>query len=1801
MSDIIVKGAREHNLQNVDLVLPRNKLICFTGVSGSGKSSLAFDTLYAEGQRRYVESLSSYARQFLGQLPKPDVDHIAGLSPAISISQKTGGQSSRSTVGTITEIYDFLRVLFARVATGYCPHCEKPITAQTRQQIVEQIKTHWLDNKMSGGRKPPGTSGNDKKKTKTATTGGLAPPAHALAPLLILAPVVRSQKGEFKDLFADLLRKGYNRARVDGQIVRLADDLKLDRQMRHDIEVVIDRLTEEGFDANRLAESVERALAVGEGNLVVISEPEDGEKGRSSTAGRRRAVLRTESTEDSHAASRLSPTQPPGGRLPTLNLTFSAKYACPDCGISFEPPSPQLFSFNTPRGMCPHCEGIGEIHSFDPDLLIPDPTKSFQQGCVEPIGKWRDMGRWRRHIFQGVAEALEKLYELPQHSVLETAWEEVDPRVQRAILYGTGDKHITYTWRTGTSGHKWGGPYEGIIPKMMSQYRESKSKMQRTAMEKFMKVLPCGFCDGDRLNEQARSFKIETAEEGWWETSQSVRADGHKPSGSVPESRPLGTGGLAPPRSCALTLPQICRLPISRMQYFFKSLHLSESGQKIAAEALKEIRNRLGFLVNVGLEYLTLSRTAPTLSGGEMQRIRLASQIGSGLVGVLYILDEPSIGLHPRDNDRLLSTLAKLRDLGNTVIVVEHDEDTMRAADLIVDFGPGPGIHGGHVGQINVLDEFISHKGTKDTKNVNKKTSCPSCLCEKKNKFSSLTLKYLTGEESMPLPQTRRPIDPAKKISIHGAEHNNLKKVDVEIPLGTFVCVTGVSGSGKSSLVNDIIVEALNRDLNRGCGNPGTHQKIEGLDHLDKMIDIDQSPIGRGSHSNPATYIKLFDEIRNLFAALPEAKIKGYLPGRFSFNVKGGRCESCEGRGTQKLEMDFLADIYITCPACQGARFNHETLSVKYKDKSITDVLNMDVEEALTHFENHPKIRHYLTMLNRVGLGYMKLGQPSPTLSGGEAQRIKLARELVKRSTGKTLYLLDEPTTGLHFADIKMLLGILHDFADAGNTVLVVEHNLDVIKTADWVIDLGPEGGEEGGHIVAVGTPEEIVDNVNSYTGRSLRKVLGKISQKGKKVGNRPPGDCVGDSRQVVPSAEYRTLPPGGRQPTLSSIVVRGATEHNLKNISVEIPRDKMTICSGPSGSGKSSLAMDTVYAEGQRRYVESLSSYARQFIGQLQKPHVEQIEGLSPAIAIEQKAASHSPRSTVGTITEIQDYLRVLYARLGTPYCPLCGIPVSTQTLDDIVAKIIADYITVPSPLGERDRVRGRIVEEASSPHPNPLPEGEGVRARILIAAPLVIEVGHNYDDLWKRLRSDGFQRVRIDGSTFPLASPPEIDRRRKHDVEVIVDRIQIGGAMEAAARSRLSESVESALSLGGGIIHVIEADESQIERQWKRTIHSQHLSCGKCGRSFERLTPHNFSANSPLGWCMNCEGLGVQWGTNPALFLEDPKLTIMDGAVQLFPSGKSPLGSAMLAAFAKQTDIPLDVPFEQLDARHRRLIFHGTGNTWYRAEYELNKSRGHKPPGESTQYFTFQYKGLYPAMEEAMRLVPTLRMQNIALIGEVECGACMGSRLRDDASAVRFMDHTIDQIGRMPLGKLLTFLHAWQPDETARKIAGDLLNEIKNRLQFLVDVGLEYLTLSRPAPSLSGGETQRIRLAAQIGSGLVGVLYVLDEPTIGLHPRDNKRLTAALHKLRDLGNTLLVVEHDRDVIASADHVLDFGPQAGIHGGEIVAQGTPVAIGKQRVSVTGPYLSGKKSIPIPKNRRVSKDLANQCPTRSQK
>jgi excinuclease ABC subunit A len=1610
-------------------------------VSGSGKSSLAFDTLYAEGQRRYVESLSSYARQFLGQLQKPDVDYLAGLSPAISIQQKAAGRNPRSTVGTITEIYDYLRVLYARIGQGHCPECGRPITAQTREQILSRI---------------------------------LALPEGAR--FLVLAPVVRGQKGEYKDLFADMLRRGFVRARVDGQIVRLSDDLKLDRRIKHNIEIVIDRLKNDAGVRPRLAEAVEQALALAEGSLIVSVE-----------AGERDRVSASRASSEGADATPLAD----GGE----DILFSAHYACTHCNRSYEPPSPQLFSFNSPHGMCPECDGLGTCFTFDPELLIPDPSLSFYEGAIPLVGKMRGMGRWRRHIYEGVAQSL--------GIDLKTPWQRLPREHQELLLYGSGDKHITYEWKQRGGGvWKHGGKWEGIIPQLLSSFKKTAAGPRRWQLEKYMRVVRCTACQGQRLNAQARAVRV---------------------------------GGK--------TLVEVCAWPISDLAAWLDpetgplERGLTPLQRTIAAEVLKELRGRVGFLLNVGLHYLTLDRAAPTLSGGEAQRIRLAGQIGCGLVGVLYILDEPSIGLHPRDNERLLNSLLRLRDMGNTVVVVEHDEESMRAADYLVDFGPGPGVRGGEVVASGTYADIIANP-------------------------ASLTGQYLSGAKQIAIPPQRRPRTD-KCLRIVGARHHNLKNITVEVPLGLFVCVTGVSGSGKSSLINDILKQGLwqryqpaaqARDaeededgLNGKTVPVGEHDYITGAEHIDKVIDIDQTPIGRTPRSNPATYIKVFDEIRALFAELPEAKVRGYPPGRFSFNKPGGRCEACEGNGSNRLEMDFLADVWVTCPVCEGRRFNRETLQVRFKGKTIHEVLEMDVQEALAHFQNVPKIRGMLQTLHDVGLDYIKLGQPAPTLSGGEAQRIKLARELCRRATGRTLYILDEPTTGLHFDDIQKLLHVLHGFVDAGNTVVVIEHNLDVIKTADWIIDLGPEGGSGGGEIVVTGTPEQVAQWDASYTGQALRSVLAPRSVKTN--GRRPPA-----GRDRIHQ----------RQPAIRRLTVQGAQQHNLRNLTVELPREKMTVCCGPSGSGKSSLALDTIYAEGQRRYIESLSAYARQFLGQMQKPKVEHVSGLSPAISIEQKTTSKSPRSTVGTVTEVYDYLRILYARLGQPYCPACQVPIGTQTADEIIERILS------------------------------LPEG----SKLYLMAPLERRGQEKYEALFEEVRRNGFVRMRVDGRSYNVEEPPSIDHRRKHRVEVIVDRVVVRNNQ----RTRIADAVEACLDLGRGVMHVAHVEDGKPEPDWRVERYSQHFACDRCGRSFEPLNPHHFSFNSPLGWCPSCEGLGTQQGASPALLIRDARRSLRDGALAAWPDLKeNPTFLRFAEALARHEGFSLDTPFEELTAPQQHVILHGAGDAWI--DLDLPAS-GERQPLDKEEHsgadiprspgVRFQYKGLFPAIDEAARVSPAYRQRLDHLVSEVACSACHGSRLREDAAACRLAfgaDRpalTLGELCALPLGETLALFQKMQLTTAQQQIAGELLREVRNRLQFLVDVGLDYLTLSRPAPTLSGGESQRIRLASQIGSGLTGVLYVLDEPTIGLHPRDNRRLLAALHHLRNLGNTLILVEHDREVIASADYLLDFGPGAGDRGGAITARGSVKQVLRSKASLTGQYLSGKKSIPVPSNRRLS-------------
>ena len=1549
--EIAIRGARVHNLKNVQLVLPKNRLICFTGVSGSGKSSLAFDTLYAEGQRRYVTSLSAYARQFLGQMEKPDVDQITGLAPTISIAQKTAGRNPRSTVGTITEIYDYLRILFARVGTPHCTQCGQPIGAQSRDQIVARIRTLPVGSRLQ-----------------------------------ILSPVVQERKGEYHELFADLQKSGYIRVRIDGQFFTIDQAPALDRYSRHNIEVVVDRLIlrEKEQETSRLAEAVDNALRLGQGTFIVARQDEE-------------------------------------------DILLSSSFDCPACGISYQEPTPQSFSFNNPQGMCPDCSGLGTQVVMREHLMVPDPSRTIRAGALEPLGAIEN-NRWRLHLYEGAAEHL--------GFDLDTPWEKLDDAQKHDFLYGLGEEKITFTY-TNLRKYTWSheDKYEGVVQFLEEKFRGAKER-ERRELEEYMGVQTCAKCDGGRLRPESLAIKINDR-----------------------------------------NMPQLTSIAIEDARDFFAAVRFEDAQALIAEEALKEIRGRVQLMCDMGLGYLTLDRGAHTLSGGEAQRIRLASQIGSGLVGVLYILDEPSIGLHHRDNERLLATLKRLRDIGNTVIVVEHDEETMREADLIVDFGPGAGERGG---------ELI--------------VCGPPSQVERSAR--SITGRYLAGKEAIPIPSARRQPN-GKWLEIQGACQHNLKEVEARIPLGLFTCVTGVSGSGKSSLINDIVFKELDRRLHRAQIESGRHQALNGSEHLDKVIRIDQKPIGRTPRSNPATYTDAFTPIRQLFAKMPEARLRDYKQGRFSFNVKGGRCEACEGNGANLVEMEFLADLWVTCEACEGRRFNRETQSIKYKDKSIADVLAMEVEEALGFFANVPPIHRVMQTLHDVGLGYIKLGQPAPTLSGGEAQRIKLAKELCRRNTGRTLYILDEPTTGLHFADVDKLLRILHTFADQGNTVIVIEHNMEVVKTADYILDLGPEGGEDGGLIVASGTPEAVAKIKTSYTGQALQKALQPTRSR------------------------YKAVKKNGRAKTkgwIRQIEILGARQHNLRNINVTIPRDQLTVISGVSGSGKSTLAFDTLYAEGQRRYVESLSAYARQFLEQMEKPKVERVSGLSPAIAIEQKAPSRNPRSTVGTVTETYDYIRALYATIGVQHCPNCQVPVGAQTAQEMVDRILQ------------------------------LPE----KHRILILAPIEPRQNEGYEALLERARSDGFARARIDGEVHELGAEIQLERRHRHRIELVVDRL----AVRARERGRLNESVERALELSGGELVVASADEDREDRL------SRRYSCPGCGTAFPPLSPQRFSFNHQQGWCVICEGLGLGEGVDREWIVTAPQLSVREGAIEPWGPITDPDFARLLEAAGTALGFELDTPYGDLSAGSRRALLYGAPNQPLAIDDKLR----------------FCYRGVLPTIDEHARNTQSHK----DLLGEVPCSACEGSRLNSESRSVYLRGKSIVEITRLPITESLAFFREVQPDEREQEIAGELLQEVRTRLDFLERVGLGYIDLERRAATLSGGESQRIRLASQIGSGLTGVLYLLDEPTIGLHPRDNRRLLDALKDLKDLGNTVVLVEHDRSTLDEADHIIDLGPGAGSEGGHLVAYGAPAEFGKGTPSHTGAYLRDELHIPIPTKRRKS-------------
>lgn len=1552
-SPIQLKKVSVHNLKRVDLTIPTEQLVVFTGVSGSGKSSLAFDTIYVEGQRRYVESLSIFAKRQMGELARPDMESASGISPTISIEQKTAGKNPRSTVGTMTQVYDYLRVLFARIGIPHCPVSGEAVRPQSLERIIKIVQTL-------------------PEKTK----------------ILILAPYARDKKAEFKEDFEELLRSGFMRVRIDGEIQVLDGTTALDGSTPHNVDLVVDRTEVKPENKSRIADALNQALDLGKGVCMVVdAETED------------------EQLYSMHAYS-------------------------PQSGLSYPSLEPGDFSFNSPSGMCPRCHGLGEVNEFLLDVVI-DPNKSIAADCCSIATSYETVR------YKNIYDNLARIFGFS----VKTPWKKLSEEAKEIFLSGTKDNRwLKMSFVHPTKGYRWEDRvrWKGVLYEAHQRYQEAKSERYRKKMQEIMHRQKCPECQGSRLKAYPAATELH-----------------------------------------GKRIAEIMNLTIGECKEFFDHLTLSEKEVLIADELLKEIKERLHFLVQVGLHYLTLDRTAPTLSGGEAQRVRLASQIGCGLVGITYVLDEPSIGLHPRDNLKLIDTLKHLRDIGNTVLVVEHDEETILSADYVIDFGPGAGRRGGEIVSQGPLQKLLKSK-------------------------RSLTAQYLRGEKVIPLPDKRRKVE-KKGIHVLGATHHNLKNVDVTFPLGVFICVTGVSGSGKSSLVSDILHPALVNALHRGEHKVGAHKKIEGQNRIDKVIGIDQSPIGRNPRSNPATYIKLFDHIRDLFAQLPESKARGYQAGRFSFNVKEGSCPRCVGMGMIKFDMDFMEDAWSICSLCEGKRFDSETLSVKYKGVSIYDVLDMDVDEAALFFQNIPQIKQKLDILQKVGLGYLKIGQFSTTLSGGEAQRIKLAKELVRPSTGKTVYILDEPTTGLHYHDVDHLLHVLHELVDRGNTVVVIEHNMEVVKTADWIIDLGPEGGAGGGEVVGMGTPETIAKQ-KTPTGKAVDQIL---SQK-----------LLKDVQTLM------AKPPAKKDPKaqgIQTISVSGAEENNLKHIEATIPRGKITICTGPSGSGKSSFAFDTVYAEGQRRYTESLSPYARQFVKQMPKPIVGKIEGLSPAISIEQKIHAGNPRSTVGTLTEIYDYLRILFARKGIPHCPETG---------EVIKAISKEYVV--------DRLMA-------------YPDG----TKMILMAPAPKH--EKFQDVIERFGRLGYLRIRLNGKFYELDEPERIpyDPKKKQEFYLVVDRLKLSSTM----RARLMEGAEACAELGKDQI-IVQIDDKDIHYNLSFAVEST-------GKSYPEITPHTFSFNIPEGMCPFCEGLGTTYGASVMENQEVASSPIMDLIYTIWGDTLSQKAYEMLFAFLGGENIDADLPLKQLKPKELDLILNGSDK---KITY---------------QGLNFRWRGLNAVLSDSVRSTdPDVKNAAVVLMDEMECHSCKGARVNALARHVTIKKKGIHDVCSMPIQQALKFVKGITLKEEEEKILGETFDQLSKRLSFLDEVGLNYLSLNRSAPTLSGGEAQRIRLARQLGGGLTGTLYVLDEPTIGLHPRDSDRLNQALLKLKKLGNTLILVEHDPLTLSIADRMLDFGPGSGMKGGHIVSRGTLAEIKRDKNSLTGQYLSGRLKIDVPKKRR---------------
>ena len=1484
MNDCIrLRGVRQNNLKNLDLDLPLGQLIVVTGVSGSGKSSLAFDTLYAEGQRRYVETFSPYARQFLDRMDRPAADRIEGIPPAIAIDQTNPVRTSRSTVGTMTELNDHLKLLFARAARLHCHGCGREVRRDSPEDI-------W----------------------QTLTNG----PDPAAERVLIVFPV-RVPESLGPDQVKEMLaQQGY---------------VRLLREEAERIEVIQDRLALTPENRGRAIEALETALQKGHGRILVY--PLDASK------------------------------------QPRTPQRFSSDLHCPDCDIAYHDPAPNLFSFNSPLGACETCRGFGRTIGIDWSLVVPDPSKTLIEGAIKPIQS------------DSYSEIQEELMGFAARRGIPTdvPWRDLTDADREWVIEGEGhwDQGVWYGMRRF---FEWleGRSYKMHVRVLLSRYRSYDT---------------CTACDGARLRDEALDWRI----------GGSGLADLTLPVGQRfrhARTRMSETAWAALP---GLNLHDLVALPIERCRAFFEGLRLDGAMDQALDLLLTEIRSRLRYLCEVGLGYLTLDRQSRTLSGGEVQRINLTTALGTSLVNTLFVLDEPSIGLHPRDMDRVVQVLHRLRDGGNSLLVVEHDPQVMLAADRVLDIGPGPGEQGGQIVFQGTPAELLAATG-------------------------SLTGDYLAGRRLVAPPNDRRPPpDTGRYLRIQGARAHNLKGMDVEIPLDRLVVVTGVSGSGKSTLVQEVLYKALCQLKGHPEGTPGEHAGIDGDSAIADVMMLDQSSIGRTSRSNPASYVGAFDLLRKRFAAHPLSKERGYTAGTFSFNSGDGRCPACGGNGYEHLEMQFLADVYLRCPDCDGRRYRDAVLEVRIagadetaRPRSIAEVLEMTTTEALAFFGGDRDLRQALEPLRAVGLGYLRLGQPVPTLSGGEAQRLKLAGHLAKSARhrardGGMLFLLDEPTTGLHFADIAVLLTAFQHLIEKGHSLLVIEHNLDVIAAADWLIDLGPEGGDAGGEILCCGTPEQVAEHPTSHTGRALREA------------RRPQATTVAESA----APPYASLAPA----SANCIRIRHAREHNLKDLTLSIPRDRLTVITGVSGSGKSTLAFDILFAEGQRRYLESLNAYARQFVQPAARADVDAIAGIPPTVAIEQRTSRGGAKSTVATLTEIHHFLRLLYVKLGVQTCPACAVRIEPMSRDAILDRIQRDHAGQP----------------------------------VALMAPMVIARKGLYKELAAWAAGKGWPLLRVDGEPVPTNDWPKLDRFREHSIDLPLGETRILPARTAELRALLDQ----ALDLGKGRVRLVRVRDGLWREE---TPYSTERACPDCGRAFPEPDPRLFSYNSRHGWCPQCFGTGQ--------------------SLEGFDAGQTGEEGQWLDP----------------DAAHART-----------------------------------------------------------------CPACAGARLRPEALAVHFRDRSIAELSALTIEQAAGTLAGLRLDPRETAIARDLLAEVRDRLAFLSEVGLGYLTLDRAAPTLSGGEAQRIRLAAQLGSNLQGVCYILDEPTIGLHPRDNRLLLDTLARLERKGNTLVVVEHDEETIRRAEHVIDLGPGAGVRGGEIIAQGSAEELIANPDSLTGRFLGRPK------------------------